>query len=47
MGVLLVSHTKLAPGSTFNFDPIEQIGPKMGVGHTFEDEHFFMTLEYI
>ena len=35
-GVDYISHAKLAPGWALipvNFDPIQEIGPKVGVGH--------------
>ena len=36
----LINHTKLAPGWELirvNFGPIQEIGPKVGSGHSLED----------
>ena len=48
--VVLKLHVKLAPGWVLiqvNFDPIQEIGPKVGGGHSFVSELFFTRLRYI
>ena len=44
--VLLKLHAKLAPGWALiqvNFDPIQEIGPKVGGGHSFVSEPSFVS----
>ena len=48
--VLLKLHVKLAPGWVLirvNFDPIQEIGPKVGGGHSFVGGPFFARLQYM
>ena len=48
--MLLKLHTKLALGWALipvNFDPIQEIGPKVGGGRSFVNGPFFMRLRYI
>ena len=48
--VLLKLHVKLAPGWVFirvNFDPIQEIGPKVGGGRSFVSGPFFARLRYL
>ena len=48
--VLLKLHTKLSPGwalTRINFDPIQEIGQKVGGGHSFVSGPFFARLQYI
>ena len=47
--VLLKLHAKLALGwllIQLNFDPIQEIGPKVGGGHSFVSRPFFVRLRY-
>ena len=47
--VLLKLHVKLAPGWALirvNFDPIQEIGPKVGGGRSFVSGPFFARLRY-
>ena len=46
--VLLKLHAKLAPGWALiqvNFDPIQEIGPKVGGGHSFVSGPLFARLQ--
>ena len=48
--VLLQLHAKLAPRWALirvNFDPIQEIGPKVGGGRSFVSGPFFARLRYI
>ena len=48
--VLLKLHTKLTPWWALirvNFDPIQEIGPKVGGGCSFVSGPFFARLRYI
>ena len=48
--VLLKLHVKLAPGWALirvNFDPIQEIWPKVGDGRSFVGGPFFASLRYI
>ena len=48
--VLLKLHAKLAPGwalISVNFDPIQEIGPKVGGGRSFVSGPFFARLRYM
>ena len=48
--VLLKLHAKLAPGWALilvNFDPIQEIGPKVGRGCSFVSGPFFARLRYM
>ena len=48
--VLLKLHTMLAPGWALiqvNFNPIQEVGPKVGGGHSFVCGPFFARLQYI
>ena len=48
--VLLKFHAKLAPGWALiraNFHPVQEIGPKVGCGHSFVSGPFFARLRYI
>ena len=43
----LINHTKLVPGWELiqvNFGPIQEIGPKVGSGHSLEGGRFFARL---
>ena len=47
--VLLKLHVKLAPRWVLiqiNFDPIQEIGPKVGGGRSFVSGPFFVRLQY-
>ena len=47
--VLLKLHAKLAPGWALirvNFDPVQEIGRKVGGGHSFVSGPFFARLRY-
>ena len=48
--VLLKLHVKLAPGWALiqvNFDPVQEIGPKVGGGRSFVSGPFFARLQYL
>ena len=48
--MLLKLHAKLAPGWALiqvNFDPIQELGPKVGGGHSFMSGPFFTRLRYM
>ena len=48
--VLLKLHAKLTPGWVVirvNFDPIQEIGPKLGGGRFFVSGPFFARLRYV
>ena len=46
---VLLKLTRLTPGWVLirvNFDPIQEIGPKVEGGHSFKGGHSFTTLQY-
>ena len=48
--MLLKLGAKLAPGWALiqvNFDPTQEIGPKVGGGHSFMSGPFFARLQYV
>ena len=48
--MLLKLHAKFAPGWALirvNFDPIQEIGPKVGGGRSFVGGPFFMRVRYL
>ena len=47
--VLLQLHAKIAPGWVLiqvNFDPVQEIGPKVGSGRSYVSGPFFARLRY-